>query len=76
MANPKIAGIFDSADAAEQARERLLEAGVALHRIVVSAERPRSTFRVVTVVARSQVEKETIAELMLRSGARDTVAPP
>ena len=76
MASPKIAGIFDSTDAAEQARERLLEAGVALHRIVVSAERAHSRVRVVTVAARSEVDKDHIAELMRRSGARDTVTPP
>jgi hypothetical protein len=75
MTNPKIAGIFDSAHSAEQARERLLEAGVAIHRIVVSAERPHSTVRVVTVAARSQVDKQHIAELMKRSGAQDTVTP-
>ena len=36
MAIRKIAGIFENPDAAEHAKEKLLEAGVALHRIVVS----------------------------------------
>jgi len=75
MANPKIAGIFESVDDAERARERLLEAGVALHRIVVSSERAHSRVRVITVAARSEVDKDHIAELMKRSGARDTVTP-
>jgi hypothetical protein len=83
MANPRIAGIFEDPVAAERAKERLLEAGVALHRIVVSAPANdsiapqwRSATRVVTVAARSEVEKERIARLMLSSGARDTVTPP
>jgi hypothetical protein len=58
MANPRIAGIFETPVAAERAKERLLENGV------------------LTVVARSQVEKENIAALMRRSGARDTLTPP
>jgi hypothetical protein len=76
MASPKIAGIFESVDDAERARERLLEEGVALHRIVVSSERAHSRVRVVTVAARSEVDKDHIAELMKRSGARDTLTPP
>jgi hypothetical protein len=31
--------------------------------------------RVITVAARSEVDKDHIAELMKRSGARDTVTP-
>jgi radical SAM superfamily enzyme len=79
----KIAGIFENPGAAEHAKEKLLEAGVALHRIVVSAPANdsvappwRSATCVVTVAARSEVDKEQIAQLMLSSGARDTVTPP
>ena len=76
MASPKVAGIFESVDDAERALARLLEAGVAIHRIALSGERPHSTVRVLTVAARSQVDKLQIAELMLSAGARDTVTPP
>jgi hypothetical protein len=79
----RIAGIFENPVAAEHAKEKLLEAGVALHRIVVSAPANdsiapewRSATRVVTVAARSEVEKERIARLMRSSGARDTITPP
>ena len=80
----KIAGIFENPDAAEHAKEKLLEAGVALHRIVISAPAAndsvaapwRSATCVVTVAARSEVDKEQIAQLMLSIGARDTVTPP
>jgi hypothetical protein len=75
MASPRIAGIFEDPEAAERAKEKLLQAGVALHRIVVSGERAYSTTRVLTVAARSPVECEHIAELMKRSGARHTVTP-
>jgi hypothetical protein len=84
MASRKIAGIFENPDAAEHAKEKLLEAGVALHRIVVSlpanddrvAPPWRSETCMVTVAARSEVDKENIARLMLSRGARDTVTPP
>jgi hypothetical protein len=83
MAIRKIAGIFENPDAAEHAKEKLLEAGVALHRIVVSTSANdsiappwRSSRCVVTVAARSEVDKEQIARLMRSSGARDTVTPP
>lgn len=84
MASRKIAGIFENPDAAEHAKEKLLQAGVALHRIVVStpanddqvAAPWRSSTCMVTVAARSEVDREQIAELMRSSGARNTVTPP
>ena len=75
MASPRIVGIFEDPEAAQRTKEKLLQAGVALHRIVVSGERAYSTVCVVTVAARSPVEREHIAELMKRYGARDTVTP-
>ena len=75
MANPRIVGIFEDPEAAERAKETLLQSGVALHRIVVSGERAYSSTCVVTVAARSPVEREHIAALMRRYGARDTVTP-
>jgi len=75
MASPRIVGIFEDPEAAERAKEKLLQAGVALHRIVVSGERAYSTTRLISVVARSPVDREHIADLMKRNGARDTIAP-
>lgn len=83
MASRKIVGIFENPDAAEHAKEKLLESGVALHRIVVSSPANdsvappwRSATCAVIVAARSEVDKEEIARLMLRNGARNTVTPP
>ena len=75
MTSPRIVGIFEDPEAAERAKETLLQSGVALHRIVVSGERAYSSICVVTVAARSPVEREHIANLMKRHGARDTVTP-
>ena len=36
MASPRIIGVFEDPQAAERAKETLLQSGVALHRIVVS----------------------------------------
>ena len=75
MASPRIIGVFEDPEAAERAKETLLQSGVALHRIVVSGERAYSRICVLTVAARSPVEREHIASLMKRHGARDTVTP-
>jgi len=75
MTSPRIIGVFEDPVAAERAKETLLQSGVALHRIVVSGERAYSSICVVTVAARSPVEREYIANLMKRHGARDTVTP-
>lgn len=92
MPVPTVLGIFDTPDDAEKAREELLHAGIARHRIVLSgpladddivgtlpdpeglgeALLPRGAC-VVSVAARSHVDKRQIAELMRRSGARDTI---
>jgi hypothetical protein len=92
MPAPTVMGIFDSPDDAEKAREELLHAGVARHRIVVSGPLsdeelvvgenpdpesfgealPRGAC-IVSVAARSHVDKKHIAELMLRYGARGTI---
>ena len=82
MASPRIAGIFEDPIAAEREGKLSMPAS-RICRIVVSAPANdsiapqwRSATRVVTVAARSEVEKERIARLMLSSGARDTVTPP
>ncbi|HVL34961.1 MAG TPA: hypothetical protein VM489_04745 [Burkholderiales bacterium] len=76
-----VVGIFDNAQSAEKAKDELLEAGVARHRIVVGAlpdaeqygdDIPGSAC-MVAVVARSHVDKRQIADLLLRSGARGTI---
>jgi hypothetical protein len=89
MRNRTVMGIFDRPDDAEKVRDELLEAGVARHRIVISqatesivgevpdpekfGEAVRSAACVLSVVARSPVDKEHIADLMLRHGARQTL---
>ena len=65
MRNRKVTGIFERPGDAEKLKEELLEAGVALHRIVISD-------RTVAVVARSPVDREQIARLMMERGARET----
>ena len=91
MPAPTVLGFFDTPDDAEKARDELLHAGIARHRIVVSGPLsedeivgtlpdpealgealPRGAC-VVSVTARSHVDKQQIAELMLRIGARGTV---
>lgn len=80
MAKPTVVGIFDTTDDAEKVKEELLHAGVAAHRIVVGKipdpdlleEEERGGTCMVAVVARSHVDKEHIAALMRRNGARGT----
>ena len=66
MRNRKVTGIFERRGDAEKVKDELLEAGVALHRIVVSD-------KTVAVVARSPLDREQIARLMLECGARETL---
>ena len=88
MRNRKVMGIFERPGDAEKLAEELLEAGIARHRIVISrsdesvvgkvpepgkrAQAPTRTC-LVAVVARSPVDREQIARLMLRHGARETL---
>ena len=86
MRNRKVMGIFDRASDAEKLKEELIEAGIARHRIVISrtedalvgkvpeppAQLPGRTC-LVAVVARSPLDREHIARLMLRHGARETL---
>ena len=69
MRNRRVTGIFARPDDAEKLKDELLEAGVALHRIVIS----RAHETRVAVVARSPVDREHIARLMLECGARETL---
>jgi hypothetical protein len=81
MPAPTVVGVFDSAEAAEKAREELLRAGIAKHRIIVGElPDPREFVEpmpdgtcMVAVVARSHAQKNEIAELLLRLGARGTL---
>ena len=78
MRNRTITGIFDHSSDAEKAKDELLDAGVARHRIVISRlgteDRVESDNPcLVEVVARSPVDREHIAQLMRRLGARETV---
>lgn len=77
MRNRTVMGIFDRPSDAEKAKDELLEAGIARHRIVVSrlGSHPASGTdeAIVSVVARSPVDREHIARLMLRLGARETL---
>ena len=85
MRNRKVMGIFDRASDAEKLKDELIEAGIARHRIVISRtedalvgkvpEPPAQTGRtcLVAVVARSPLDREHIARLMLRHGARETL---
>jgi hypothetical protein len=66
MRNRKVTGIFNRPSDAEKLKDELLEAGVALHRIVISD-------KTVAVVARSPVDREQIARLMLECGAKETL---
>ena len=86
MRNRKVMGIFAHPSDAEKLREELLAAGIASHRIVISrtedaivgkiAEPPTQlpgSACLVAVVARSPLDREHIARLMLRHGARETL---
>jgi hypothetical protein len=76
MRNRKVMGVFDRPGDAEKVKDELLEAGVALHRIVITgATREGDEWDrrcVLEVVARSPVDRKQIARLMLRHGARET----
>jgi len=82
MRNRTVMGIFDRPGDAEKLKDELLEAGVGRHRILISRlvideadDSPVGRVPdpcVVSVVVRSPVDREQIAELMLRHGARDT----
>lgn len=69
-------GVFDRPGDAQRVKDELLEAGVALHRIVITgAAREGEDWDrrcVLEVVARSPVDRKEIARLMLRHGARET----
>jgi hypothetical protein len=86
MRNRKVMGIFDRASDAEKLRQELLEAGVARHRIVIRRAQDAIVGKIaepptqlpgrtclVAVVARSPLDREHIARLMLRHGARETL---
>ena len=82
MRNRTVMGIFDRPDDAEKLKDELLQAGIGRHRILISRlviEEPEDSLVgkvpdpcVVSVVVRSPVDRQHIAELMLRHGARDT----
>ena len=82
MRNRTVMGIFDRPRDAEKLKDELLEAGIGRHRILISRlvideadDSPVGRVPdpcVVSVVVRSPVDREHIAELMLRHGARDT----
>jgi hypothetical protein len=82
MRNRTVMGIFDRPSDAEKVKDELLEAGIARHRIVISRlgtdhdiESDDSIVGEVhvEVVARSPLDRQEIARLMLRHGARETV---
>ena len=77
MRNRTVVGIFDRPSDAEKVKAELVDAGVALHRIVISgagAERREWDRRcTIEVVARSPLDREEIARLMRRLGARETI---
>ena len=81
MRNRTIMGVFDRPDDAEKLKDELIQAGIARHRILISrlvadddVDEPFvgkvADPCVVSVVVRSPVDKQHIAELMLRHGAR------
>jgi hypothetical protein len=83
MRNRTVMGIFDRPGDAEKVKEELIEAGIARHRILISRlvideeaeDSPVGRVPdpcVVSVVVRSPVDRQHIADLMLRHGARDT----
>lgn len=83
MRNRTVMGIFDRPGDAEKLKDELLQAGIGRHRILISRlvideeaeDSPVGRVPdpcVVSVVVRSPVDREQIAELMLRHGARDT----
>jgi hypothetical protein len=82
MRNRTVMGIFDRPGDAEKLKDELVEAGIGRHRILISRlvideadDSPVGRVPdpcVVSVVVRSPVDREQIAELMLRYGARDT----
>ena len=81
MRNRTVMGIFDRPGDAEKLKDELLEAGIGRHRILISRlvideadDSPVGRVPdpcVVSVVVRSPVDREHIAELMLRHGARN-----
>jgi hypothetical protein len=78
MRNRTVMGIFDRPSDAEKLKDELLEAGVASHRIVItrSGQAPEAAERScrMEVVARSPLDRDQIARLMLQHGARETSA--
>lgn len=78
MRNRTVVGIFDRPSDAQKVKDELVDAGVALHRIVIGGTaRKRGEWDrrcVLEVVARSPVDRDEIARLMLRHGARETIA--
>lgn len=89
MRNRTVMGVFDRPDDAEKLKDELLEAGIARHRIAISRlvieeggdeslvgrlPDPEGAACVVSVVARSPVDTQHIADLMLRHGARRTAS--
>jgi hypothetical protein len=89
MRNRTVMGLFERPSDAERLKDELLEAGIARHRIVISRPddaivgkvpepegrgEPASGACMVSVVARSPVDREHIARLMLQHGARETRA--
>lgn len=76
MRNRTVMGIFDRPGDAEKVKDELLEAGIARHRIIVSRHDTESGSAAeveVAVVARSPLDRQHIARLMRRLGARETV---
>jgi len=72
--NRTVMGIFDRPGDAEKVKDELLEAGIARHRIIVSRHDTESgSAAEVAVVARSPLDRQHIARLMRRLGARETV---
>ncbi len=76
-----VRGIFDRPGDAEKLKDELIQAGVARHRILISRLAAEDNLDeplvgkvadpcVVSVVVRSPVDKQHIAQLMLRYGAR------
>jgi hypothetical protein len=85
MRNRTVMGVFDRPGDAEKLKEELLQHGVGRHRILISrlvvdAPEDSPVGRVpdpcvVSVVVRSPVDRQHIAQLMLRHGAQRINSP-